>query len=53
MWGSDQLASVEPIGLMKLVKGIKDIEKSMGVYGERKVAQCELSKRKSLRKVCV
>ena len=53
MWGSDQLASVEPIGLMKLVKGIKDIEKSMGVYGERKVSQCELSKRKSLRKVCV
>ena len=51
MWGSDQLASVEPIGLMKLVKGIRDIEKSMGEYGKRKVAKCEMSKRKSLRKV--
>ena len=49
MWGSDQLASVEPIGLMKLTKGIKDIEKSMGIAAPRKVLGSELSKRKSLR----
>jgi N-acetylneuraminate synthase len=49
MWGSDQMASVEPIGLMKLVKGIKDIEKSLGTPGPREVFRSELSKRKSLR----
>ncbi len=49
MWGSDQLASVEPIGLMKLVKGIRDIDKSIGVAAPRKVLGSELSKRKSLR----
>ena len=27
MWGSDQVASIEPAGVMKLVKGIRDIEK--------------------------
>jgi len=49
MWGSDQLASVEPIGLMKLVKGIRDIEKSIGNVGPREVLGSELAKRKSLR----
>ena len=49
MWGSDQLASVEPIGLMKLMKGIRDVEKSIGPGGPRKVLGSELSKRKSLR----
>jgi len=43
------MASVEPGGLMKLVKGIRDIEKAMGTYGERKVLGSELEKRKSLR----
>lgn len=28
MWGSDHLASLEPSGLFKLVKGIRDIEKA-------------------------
>ncbi len=49
MWGSDQMASVEPIGLMKLVKGIRDIEKSFGNPGPRQVLGSELSKRESLR----
>ena len=49
MWGSDQMASVEPIGLMKLVKGIKNIEKSLGNSGPRQVLGSELSKRESLR----
>jgi len=28
MWGSDQTSSIEPTGLFKLVKGIRDIEKA-------------------------
>lgn len=50
MWGSDQQASVEPIGLLKLTKGIKDIEESLGEVGPRKIFPTELEKRKSLRK---
>jgi N-acetylneuraminate synthase len=49
MWGSDQKSSIEPSGLMKLVKGIRDIEKSLGGYKERKCFGSELEKRKSLR----
>ena len=49
MWGSDQVASVEPHGLIKLVKGIRDIEKSLGEFGPRILFGSELSKRKSLR----
>jgi len=49
-WGSDQMASVEPGGLIKLVKGIRDIERSMGGYGPRQVLGSELEKLKSLRK---
>mgnify|MGYP003650550298 FL=1 len=51
MWGSDQMASVEPHGLVKLVKGIKDIEKALGPEGqnERILFKSELGKRKSLR----
>lgn len=49
LWGSDQVASIEPAGLMKLVKGIRDIEKAMGGYGTRVLLNSELSKRKSLR----
>ena len=30
MWGSDQSASLEPIGLYKLVRDIRIIESSMG-----------------------
>lgn len=49
LWGSDQMASVEPQGLIKLVKSIRDIESSRGGYGARKVLPSELEKRKSLR----
>jgi N-acetylneuraminate synthase len=49
MWGSDQMASVEPGGLLKMVKGIRDIEHSLGGGGPRKVFGSELKKRKSLR----
>lgn len=50
MWGSDQRASIDPIGMIKLIKGIRDIESAMNGYGERKVLDCEKSKRESLRK---
>jgi N-acetylneuraminate synthase len=49
MWGSDQMASVEPHGLIKLVKGLRSIEDSLGVGGPRVVLGSELSKREALR----
>jgi len=50
MWGSDQSSSIEPCGLIKLVKGIRDIEKAMKYdIGERREFEGELSKKKSLR----
>lgn len=49
LWGSDQMASVEPQGLIKLVKSIRDIELARGGYGPREVLDSELVKRKSLR----
>ena len=30
MWGTDQICSVEPHGLIKLVKGIRELESAMG-----------------------
>ena len=50
MWGSDQMASVEPHGVIKLVKGIRDIEKAMGNIGDRLLSPGELVKREELRK---
>ena len=50
LWGSDQSSSIEPSGLIKLVKGIRDIEKaSMYPPGPRKQFEGESAKRKSLR----
>jgi N-acetylneuraminate synthase len=50
MWGSDQLASVEPQGLIKLVKGIRDIELAKGSIAPRVLLKSEKAKRKTLRK---
>jgi N-acetylneuraminate synthase len=50
MWGSDQQASIEPSGLIKLVKGIRDIEKAIQYPpGPRKQFEGENAKRDSLR----
>ncbi|MGA0351990.1 MAG: N-acetylneuraminate synthase family protein, partial [Acholeplasmataceae bacterium] len=49
MWGSDHMSSVEPAGLIKLVKGLNDIAKCFGHPGPRKVTEGEYAKRKSLR----
>lgn len=52
MWGSDQLSSVEPSGLFKLVKGIRDLEKSMQYEPQDRILfGKEFEKMKSLRKV--
>lgn len=51
MWGSDHLSSLEPAGLFKLVKGIRDVESSMRQeQAPRVLLQKEKSKRESLRK---
>ncbi len=49
-WGSDHSSSVEPKGLYKLVKGIRDIESALGpMTNERLLLDGEKSKRESLR----
>jgi len=48
MWGTDQAASVEPGGLMRLVRDIRVIEKAMGT-GEKRVYESEIPIRKKLR----
>lgn len=51
MWGSDQKSSVEPSGLIKLVKGIRNIEKATQYEpGPRMQFAGETAKRESLRK---
>ena len=48
-WGTDQAASVEVIGLHRLVRNIRDIEKAMGA-GVKKIYPSEMSSRKKLRR---
>ena len=51
MWGSDHTSSIEPSGLFKLVKGIRDIELSLQFKpGPRKQFEKENIKKNSLRK---
>ena len=50
MWGSDQAASVEIGGLMRLVASTRDIERAMG-DGVKRIYEGELSARKKLRRV--
>jgi len=48
MWGSDQAASVEPHGLMRLVRDIRVIEKALG-DGVKRVYESEEQIRQKLR----
>ncbi|HEV2386516.1 MAG TPA: N-acetylneuraminate synthase family protein [Candidatus Acidoferrales bacterium] len=48
MWGSDQAASVEPAGLIRLVRDIRIIEKALG-DGIKRVYESELAARRRLR----
>jgi N-acetylneuraminate synthase len=50
MWGSDQAASVEPLGFEKLVKYIRVTEASLG-DGVKKIYESELGSMKKLRRV--
>jgi N-acetylneuraminate synthase len=50
MWGSDQAASVEIGGLMRLVTNIRDIERSLG-DGRKRVYAGELPQLEKLRRV--
>ena len=49
MWGTDQMCSVEPQGLIKLVRGIKELSLALG-DGKKKVTENEIEIRKKLRK---
>jgi len=49
MWGSDQAASVEPGGVMRLVRDIRVIEQSMG-DGVKRVYESEAKARERLRR---
>jgi N-acetylneuraminate synthase len=50
MWGSDQAASVEPGGFMRLVRDISVIEQALG-DGIKRVYESELAARAKLRRV--
>jgi N-acetylneuraminate synthase len=50
MWGSDQAASVEIGGLVRLVQSLRDIETALG-DGVKRVHESELSSLKKLRRV--
>ena len=49
MWGTDHMASVEPHGLLKLVRGIRELEKAIG-DGVKVVTKGEKYIRDKLRK---
>ena len=48
-WGSDQAASVEPAGLIRLVRDIRVIEQALG-DGVKRVYESEMDSKKRLRK---
>jgi N-acetylneuraminate synthase len=50
MWGSDQAASVEIVGLLRMVANIRDIERSLG-DGVKRIYEGEISARSKLRRV--
>jgi len=50
MWGTDQAASVEIGGLIRLISNIRDIENSLG-DGIKRVYESEMSSRKKLRRI--
>src|SRR6202012_1345900 len=49
MWGSDQAASVEPQGMQKLVRDIRDVEQSLG-DGIKRVYESEMGAMRRLRR---
>lgn len=49
MWGTDQSASLDIVGLVQLVSAIRDIERSLG-DGVKRVHEAEVSQRNKLRR---
>ena len=49
MWGTDQMCSVEPQGLIKLVRGINELNLALG-DGVKRVTETEIPIRNKLRK---
>ncbi len=49
MWGSDQAASVEPWGFMRLVRDIRVVESALG-DGRKRVYESELPLKRRLRR---
>ena len=49
LWGSDQKASIEPDGLMKFSKHVRDLEQTLYGNEDRIIFDCEKNKRKSLK----
>lgn len=52
MYGSDQAASLEPIGLMRMVKDIRTIDKILG-DGRKRIWESEIPAMKKLREILV
>jgi N-acetylneuraminate synthase len=50
MWGTDQAASVELVGLERLVRDVRDIHRSLG-DGIKRVYESEMGPRAKLRRV--
>lgn len=50
MWGSDHAASIEPLGLQKLVRDIRDLELALG-NGVKQVYESEIPLKQKLRRV--
>ena len=50
MWGTDQAASVEPQGLLRLVRDIRNVEQSLG-DGVKVITEAEVPIMKKLRRV--
>ena len=49
MWGTDQMCSVEPQGLIKLVRGVRELNSALG-DGIKIVTKTEIPIREKLRK---
>lgn len=50
MWGSDQAASVEPLGIQRMVRDVRVVESALG-DGEKVVYESEIPIREKLRRV--
>ena len=47
MWGSDHMVSIEPHGMFKLVRGIREVEMATGTF-DKIFTKKEKEKRKTL-----